>query len=98
MVRPHAILHDVVTNVSCRSDQYRIVVLGIVDAFVDAHNHGHIRAIAGIVEGCMLGRIRLMTALTLACVHAFQAKCVTTARLFAAEANHHQSPNVRTTT
>ena len=33
------LLHDLITQVFLRSLQYGIVVMGVIDAFVHAHNH-----------------------------------------------------------
>ena len=60
-----------------RSLQNGIVVLGFLDAFVYAH-HKHRRdsANAGNFGDCMTGRVRFMTAITLAYAHAYQTKCL----------------------
>ena len=56
--------------------QCGIVVMGLIDAFVYAHNNHRQNADnPGKFQDCMEGRIRLMTAITLAYVHAFQAIC-----------------------
>ena len=39
IVRPHAMLHDLLTQISCCGNKYGILILGIVDAFVYVHNH-----------------------------------------------------------
>ena len=70
-------LHDLITRVFLRSLQYGIVVMGFIDAFVYAH-HQHRRLIEnpGNFGDCMKGRIRFMTAITPAYVHAYQATCL----------------------
>ena len=66
--------HDLITQTIGRDLQYGIVVLGMLDAFVYAHNHHrHNREEnPGHLQDCMEGRIRLMTALTPVYAHAFQ--------------------------
>ena len=57
--------------------QRGIVVMGLIDAFVYAHNyHRHNADNPGKFQGCMEGRIRLVTAITPACVHAHRAVCL----------------------
>ena len=60
-----------------RSLQYGIVVMGVIDAFVYAHNH-HRRNVdyPGNYVYCTKGRIRIMTAITLAYAHAHQSICL----------------------
>ena len=72
-------LLDLITQVFLRSLQYRIVVMGFLDAFVYAH-HQHRQGFenAGNFGDCMKGRIRFMTAITPAYAHAYQATCLTT--------------------
>ena len=59
------LFHDLITQVFPGSLQYGIVVLGLIDAFVYAHNH-HRRNIEnpGNFGGLHEGRIRFMTAIT----------------------------------
>ena len=76
VVRPSAILHDVLSQVSCHGDQHCILVLSISDASVYAHIHHRQNSDSpGIFEDCKQGRIRLMTALAPAHAHAVQAIC-----------------------
>ena len=60
-----------------RSLQYGIVVMGFIDAFVDAH-HQHRQGFEnpGNFGDCMKGRIRFMTAITPAYAHAYQTTCL----------------------
>ena len=52
-------LHDLCTQLSCRGDQYCILVLSIVGALVDSHSrHRHHTGHHGILAG----RTRLMSA------------------------------------
>ena len=70
-------LHDLITRVFLRSLQYGIVVLGFLDAFVYAHpKHRLDSENSGKFGDCMKGRIRFMTAITLAYAHAYQATCL----------------------
>ena len=70
--RRNHLQHDLFTQVFLRSLQYGIVVMGFIDAFVDAH-HQHRRDIEnpGNFGDCMKGRIRFMTAITPAYAHAY---------------------------
>ena len=72
------LLHDLITRVFLLSLQYGIVVVGLTDAFVYAHDH-HRRNIEnpGNLGDCMKGRIPFMTAVTPAHAHAYQATCLT---------------------
>ena len=70
---PHHLLHDLITQVFLRSLQYGIVVMGLIDAFVHAHNH-HRRNIENLGN---FGRTHFMTAITPANAHAFQVTCLT---------------------
>ena len=109
-------LSDTATNVLCCTIclplcggmQYGIVVMGVIDAFVYAHNH-HRRNIEnpGNFGDCMRGRIRFMTAITPASAHAYQLICLTRHvplvpsqkfRLPAAKARYPHLPNIRSTT
>ena len=71
------LFHDLITQNFLRSLQYGIVVMGVLDAFVYAHNH-HSRNIdnPGNLGACIKGRIRFMTAITPAYAHAYQFICV----------------------
>ena len=61
-----------------RSLQYGIVVMGVIDAFVYAHNdHRRNMVNLGNFGDCMKGRIRFMIAITPACAHAYQLICLT---------------------
>ena len=102
------LFHDLITQVFLRSLQYGIVVMGVIDAFVYAHNH-HRRNIDNPVNfgDCMKGRIRFMTAITPAYANACQLICLTRHipvvpsqkfRLLAAKVRLPYLPNVRTTT
>ena len=72
------LLHDLLTQTLLHSIQHGIVVMGIIDAFVYAHNvHRQNNNNPGKFEDCTEGRIRLMTAITPAYAHAFQAVCLT---------------------
>ena len=65
------------TRVFSQSLQYGIVVLGFLDAFVYAHHKHRLDSEnSGNFGDCMKGRIRLMTALTPAYAHAYQATCL----------------------
>ena len=60
-----------------RSLQYGIVVLGFLDAFVNAHHKHHLdSANAGNFGDCLTGRVRFMTAITPAYAHAYQTICL----------------------
>ena len=60
-----------------RSLQYGIVVLGFLDAFVYAHHKHRLDcASAGNFGDCLRGRVRFMTAITPAYVHAYQTICL----------------------
>ena len=70
-------LHDLITRVFLRSLQYRIVVLGFLDAFVYArHKHRQDSENFGNFGDCMKGRIRFMTAITPPYAHAYEATCL----------------------
>ena len=82
--------------------------MGAIDAFVYAH-HPHRRIEnPGNFGNCMKGRIRLMTAITPACAHAYQVVCLTRHVLTASRLNFrfpktkkpdvHIFPNGRSTT
>ena len=101
-------LQDLITQVFLRSLQYGIVVMGFIDAFVYAH-HQHRRSIEnpGNFGDYMKGRIRLMTAVTPAYVHACQVTCLTrhmpavprlNFRLPKPKARHPHLSNIRITT
>ena len=79
-VRPRIdhLFHDLVTQTLSRSFQYGIVVVGgVIDAFVHAHNcHRRNSDNPGNFGDCMEGRIRLMTAITLTYAHAHQSLCL----------------------
>ena len=72
----HCLQHDLISRVFLRRFQYGIVVLGFLDAFVYAH-HKHRRdsTNAGNFD-CLSGRVRFMTAITLAYAHAYQTICL----------------------
>ena len=71
-------LHDLITRVFMRSLQYGIVVVGFLDASVCAHHkHRSDCENSGNFGDCTKGRIRLMTAITSAYAHAYQATCFT---------------------
>ena len=60
-----------------RSLQCGIVVLGFLDAFVYAHQkHRQDSENSGNFGDCRTGRIRFLTAITLAYDHAYQATCL----------------------
>ena len=83
-VRPRRdrLFHDRMTQTLSRSLQYGIVVMGIFDAFAQAHNyHRRNTNNPGNFGDCMEGRIRLMTAITSTYAHAYQSLCLT-GRLF----------------
>ena len=62
------------TQTLFRSLQYGIVVMGIFDAFAQAHNyHRRNTNNPGNFGDCMEGRIRLMTAVTSTYAHAYQS-------------------------
>ena len=72
--RENHILYDLITEVLHANLQSGIVVMGFIDAFVYAHNyHRHNADRPGKFEDCMEVRIRLMTAITPAYAHAYQA-------------------------
>ena len=98
------LFRDLITQVFLRSLQYGIVVRGLIDAFVYAHNH-HRRNIEnlGNFGDYMKGRIRVMTAITPACAHAYQVTCLAAVpsqkfRLPAAKARYPHLTNARTAT
>ena len=75
--RRNHILHDLISRVFMRSLQYGIVVLGFLDAFVYAHHKHRLDSLnSGKFGDCMKGRVRLTTAITPACAHAYQATCL----------------------
>ena len=85
--RRNHILHDLITRVFMRSLQYGMVVLGFLDAFVYAHHKHRLDSEnSGNFGDCMKGRVRLMTAITLAYAHAYQATCL--AQHFPGVAHH----------
>ena len=98
------LFHDLITQTILRSLQYGIVVMGVIDAFVYAHNyHRRNTNNPGNFGDCMEGRIRLMTAYA----HAYQSLCLAARmfvvphqnfRLLAAKARYPNLPNSRTTT
>ena len=102
------LLHDLSTHFFVRSLQYGIIVLGIVDAFVYAHNqHRCNTEDSGNFGDCMEGRIRFMTAITPSYAHAYQVICLTRRmpdisrfhfRLPKAKARYPHLPDVRSTT
>ena len=66
------------TQVFLRSFQYGIVVMGIIDAFLFArHQHRQGVENPGNFGNCRKVRIRFMTAIPPAYVHAYQATCLT---------------------
>ena len=72
--RRNHILHDLITRVFMRSLQCGIVVLGFLVAFVRAHHKHRLDSEnSGNFGDCMKGRVRLMTAITPAYAHAYQA-------------------------
>ena len=72
------LLHDLLTQVTCRSDQYCVLALGLADAFVHAFNQQRRnRDDPGLFKDCMQGRIRLMTALAPAYANVHQTLCGT---------------------
>ena len=84
-----------------RSLQYGTVVLGFLDAFVCAHHKHRLDSEnPGNFGDCMKGRVRLMTAITPAYAHAYQATCL--AQHFPGVPNHTfrlpklSSPDIRT--
>ena len=104
--RRNHLLQDLTTQVFLRSLQYVIVVMGFTDAFVYAL-YQHRRSIenSGNFCDCINGRIRFMTAITLANAHAYQAICLTrhacglaSERLPKPRARYPHLVNVRTTT
>ena len=67
----NCLLHDLTSRVFLRSLQYGI------DAFVYAHHkHRLDSASAGNFGDCLRGRVRFMTAITLAYAHAYQTICL----------------------
>ena len=102
------LFHDLITQIFLRSLQYGIVVMGVIDAFVYAHNdHRRNMVNLGNFGDCMKGRFRFMTAITPANAHAYQLICLTghipaalhsKLRLPAAKVRYPQLPNVRTKT
>ena len=95
-----------ITEIFLRSLQYGIVVMGVIDAVVYAHNHSRNIDNPGNFGDCMKGRIRFMTATTPAYAHACQLICLTghiplaphsKFRLQAATARCPHLPHVRTT-
>ena len=74
--REGQLFHDLITQTLLRSLQHGIVVMGVIDAFVNAHNyHRHNANNPGNFEDCMEGRIRLLTAITPRYAHAYQSFC-----------------------
>ena len=82
-----------------------IVIMGVIDAFVYAHNH-HRRNMdnPGNFGDCIKGRVRFMTAVTPAYAHAYQLICLTRYVpvvhfcVVASKARHPHLPNAPTTT
>ena len=109
-IAPHRnhLLHDSITRDFLRSLQYWIVVLGLLDAFVYAHQkHRQGGENPGNFGDCMKGRIRLMTAITPAHAHAYLATCLArhlpavphqNFRLPKLKARYPYLPNARSTT
>ena len=76
-LRDDILLHDLITLTLLRSKQHGIVVIGILDAFVYAHNfHRRNSTNPGKFEDCTEGHKRLMTAITPSYAHAFQSVCL----------------------
>ena len=106
-LRGDRLFHELVTEILPRSLRHQIVVMGIIDAIVNAHNyHRHNLDNAGEFGDCMEGRIRLLTAITPSYAHAYQTLCLTRRpydipcqrfRLPSAKAKHLNHPNNRTT-
>ena len=106
--REDQLFHDVITQTLLRSLQYGIVVTGVIDASVYAHNyHRHNANNPGNFEDCMEGRFRLLTAITPRYAHAYQSFCRVGRpfdfphqrfRLPSVKAKIRISPNIRTTT
>ena len=67
VIHPHALLQDLLTQVTCLGDRCCVLPLVLADAFVYACNQQ---------RHCMPGRIRLMTALAPEYAHVYQAFCV----------------------
>ena len=106
--RRNHLLHDLITQVFLRSLQNGITVNCFIDAFAYVL-HQHRRSIENPANfgGCMKGRIRVMTAITPAHAHAYQAMCLTrhmpsilrqNLRLPKPKARHPHLPNARSTT
>ena len=75
--REDQLFHDFITQTLLRSLQCGIVVVGVIDAFVYAHNyHRHNANNPGNFEDCMEGRIRSLTAITPRYAHAYQSLCL----------------------
>ena len=102
------LLHDSVTQIVFKNLQYGIVVMGVIDVFVFAHNH-HRRNVdnPGNFADCMEGRVRFLTTIAPAYAHAHQSICFAGRllvvphqkfRLPAAKARYPHLPNSRTTT
>ena len=106
--RENHVLYDLITQVLHRSLQHGIAVMGFIDAFVYVHNyHWHNLDIPGRFKDCMEERIRLVTAVTPAYAHAYQAICLARRpidipcqrfRLPSAKAKYPNLPNIRTIT
>ena len=64
-LRRDPFFHDLITQTLLRSLQCGTAVVGVIDAFVNAHNY-HCRHTdnPGNFEDCMDGKIRLLTAIT----------------------------------
>ena len=74
--RSHLLL-DMISQVFLRSLQFGITVMGLIDAFVCAHHqHRRNNENSGNLGDNVKGRIRFMTAITLAYAHAYQATCL----------------------
>ena len=74
--REGQLFHDLITQTLLRSLRYGIVVMGVIDAFENAHNyHRHTANNPGNFEDCMDWRIRFLTAITPRYAHAYQSFC-----------------------
>ena len=102
------LFHDLITQLFPRSLQYGMAVMGVIDAFVHAHNpYRRNMDNPGNFGDGMKGRIRFLTAITPAYAHAWQLICLaghipfalhSKFRLPAAKARDPYLPNARTTT
>ena len=81
LVWPHALLHDLLTQVACRSQQHCILVLGIIDAFVYAADyHWHNVKNHGTFHDPIKGRMRMMTTINPAYAHVISHLCLNNTR------------------